>query len=538
MHLRPWLPALVLAAAWGGADPTWPATTDELEEIMYQLRSFRARRFADRVTPCGNQASGPGRQTAAEWLRAAFHDMSTANRFFGTGGLDASIQYELNNSEHTGPGHRATIEAMAPFLSPRSSLADLLALGVYASVRSCGGPVVPFRAGRRDAASKGTVGVPQPQNSVLIFQQQFERLGFTNVEMIQLTACGHTLGHVHQPDFPELFPPDTEAGAAVGLDATVTAFDNRIVTDYLDGSTTNPLVVGPSSRVDKDADLKIFGSDGNQTVKAMAADRQYFQLVCKTVLQKMIDVVPSGVQLTNPLVPYAVKPVDMQLTLLQGGASLLLTGYIRIRTTGLEAGAIRGISILYRNRQGGSYCPSGPCTIQSTLMQGTGHGFDDSFAFFPVRATLPAASGISSFRVAIRRADGSTRLCDNNGQGYRLQDELFLQAPQSCLHPATGALTIVAAARNDAAADGVQARIWYLVPQAQSPVPQLKNLTLELVKTGCAGSYSLFAANHSLDGGMPDQSHLELTAGRRTDGLKRLSQVVGDVCDKFNATCR
>src|SRR5687767_8010284 len=101
-------------------DPTWPSEIDELEEIMFQLNSFRARKFADTVSPCSNEASGPGRLNAAEWLRTAFHDMSTANTFFGTGGLDASLQYELENGENTGPGHRTTLEFMAPYMSSRS----------------------------------------------------------------------------------------------------------------------------------------------------------------------------------------------------------------------------------------------------------------------------------------------------------------------------------------------------------------------------------------------------------------------------------
>lgn len=29
------------------ADPTWPSSTDDLEEIMYQLKAFRGRRFSE-----------------------------------------------------------------------------------------------------------------------------------------------------------------------------------------------------------------------------------------------------------------------------------------------------------------------------------------------------------------------------------------------------------------------------------------------------------------------------------------------------------
>lgn len=67
-----WLAAV---AAVASADPTWPSPSDELEEIVFQLHGFRARLFADTIVPCSTEASGPGRQNAAEWLRAAFHDM-------------------------------------------------------------------------------------------------------------------------------------------------------------------------------------------------------------------------------------------------------------------------------------------------------------------------------------------------------------------------------------------------------------------------------------------------------------------------------
>lgn len=63
-------------AAGVHSDPTWPAATDEIEEIMYQLYGSQARLFADTITPCSKEAHGVGRKTASEWLRVAFHDVS------------------------------------------------------------------------------------------------------------------------------------------------------------------------------------------------------------------------------------------------------------------------------------------------------------------------------------------------------------------------------------------------------------------------------------------------------------------------------
>lgn len=533
--MRPSPTTLVALGALAGralADPTWPSSVDELEEIMCQLTSFGARRFADTVSPCSNEASGPGRLNAAEWLRAAFHDMSTANAYFKMGGLDASLQYELANTENTGPGHRTTLDFMSRYLSPRSGLADLAA-GVYASVRSCGGPVVPVRAGKKDATAKGPTGVPQPQNPVPVFRQQFERMGFTAEEMIQLTACGHTLGGVHRDEFPDLTPPGAKDGQAPS-DSTVALFDNKVVIEYLSDTTSNPLVVGASVKAKRNSDFKVFSSDGNKTVRALA-DPAAFRAACQRVLAKMIDVVPEGVALTDPVVPYAVKSVNHQLTLTNGGRALAWTGYIRVRTTGLPADGIGSITVDYRDRRGSADCGSRPCTLASTV-QGVGRGFDDTFSFFPVEATIPAESGISSFTVTVHHANGTSRLYDNNGAAYPLRDDVVFQAPQSCVRGSTGALRVAAAVRNDVGGRAApRATVWYKMPRANRPVPQLKRESVALVKGRCVGGYTLFAADYAVPGGLAYEAHVDVTADGQTDGFKSLAGVggTGGICAEF-----
>lgn len=516
-------------AAGVAADPTWPSDIDELEEIMVQLTSFRARKFADTVSPCSNEASGPGRQNAAEWLRTAFHDMSTANNYFGTGGLDASLQYELTNGENPGPGHKTTLDFMSTFLSRKSSLSDLIALGVHTSVRSCGGPSIPFRAGRKDATEKGNTGVPQPQNSIFTFKQQFERMGFNNVEMIQLTACGHTLGGVHSQEFPTLVPPGAKNGLA-GMDSSVAAFDNKVVTEYLSGKTKNPLVVGPSVRASKNSDFKVFNSDGNQTMEALA-DPNNFRDVCKVVLQKMIDVVPSGVTLTEPIVPYMVKPVNLQLTLENGGANLLFTGFIRVKTTTLPASKIKSLTITYKNRNGRSNCGSS-CSFTINL-QGIGRGFDDTFAFFPISTKIPVATGISSFTVTMNLADKSTTVYDNNGAGYPLQDAILMQMPQSCLRGSNGALTVVAAVHNSRLNKGAKAIISHKVAQPNSPMPRLKETTIALKKAECMGSYTFFRAEYVIPGGRAYESRIDVVNGDKSQIFKSASEL-GGTCRTFS----
>ena len=43
-----------------------------MEEIIYQLQGIQGSLFNDIITPCNNEAAGPGRITASEWLRVGF----------------------------------------------------------------------------------------------------------------------------------------------------------------------------------------------------------------------------------------------------------------------------------------------------------------------------------------------------------------------------------------------------------------------------------------------------------------------------------
>ncbi|KAK3378435.1 hypothetical protein B0H63DRAFT_397603 [Podospora didyma] len=532
-----WAGLFSLAAWTARADPTWPAATDEMEEIIYQLQGFKARLFSDAINPCTAETAGPGRVTASEWLRIAFHDMATANRFFGTGGLDGSVQFELTNGENTGPGHGTTLQWFSNFYSARSSIADLIAAGTYASVRACGGPVIPLKLGRKDAVAAGSQGVPQPQNSVITFRQQFDRMGFTPTEMIQVTACGHTLGSVHSAEFPELVPPGTGVNGQVPLDSTAAGFDNKVVTEYVAGTTKNPLVVGPSIAVGRNSDFKVFNSDANQTMNAMTSPTD-FTNICRTVLQKMIEVVPAGVTLTaDPIAPYAIKPIDMQLTLGAGGTTLLLTGHIRVRTTSLPGTSITNIKFTWKDRSGGSICGSGGCTVTATQL-GIGNGLDDTFAFFPISATIPAATGISSFTVTLTLTDGTTQLYDNNGNSYPISDAVIYQKPQSCLLQGTGALTVTAVVRNDIAPLPVNLVVSYLVPRGNSnPVPALNNATVAMTKgeVGCA--YTLFSASYTITGGLSYNARLTVNAGSGstvyTDDFNKAGEL-GGTCGTFS----
>ncbi|KAK4103952.1 heme peroxidase [Parathielavia hyrcaniae] len=533
---------LSLAARTGKADPTWPSPIDHMEEIVYQLQGFKGSLFNDIITPCDNEAAGPGRITASEWLRVGFHDMSPHNRFFsgGTDGLDASLQFELSNGENTGPGHATTLQFFANYLSSQSSMADLIAAGVYASVRSCGGPVVPLRLGRKDATRAGNGGVPQPQNSAFTFRSQFDRMGFSQTEMIQLVACGHTLGSVHSSEFPQIVPPEV---GQMDFDTSRAGFDNRVATEYVGRTSNNPLISQAAANAGRNSDFKVFNIDGNATITTLT-DATVFSNTCRTVLQKMIDVVPAGVTLTDPIAPYAVKPVGMQLTLNSDG-TFSLTGHIRVRTTELPADSIQDVVLTWKDRSGGNSCGSSATCSTIATLQGVSAGFDDTFAFFPIEATIPSADGISSFTLALNLNDGSSQSFDNNGNSYPMSDVVVMQKPQSCLLQGSGALTVSALVRNDMADLPVNMLVSYLVPRNTAdgnPVPALTESTLAMTQGDCVGQYTFYSTSFTIPGGLSHNARISVTAGEGatayTDAFNKASELAG-TCGTFTGgtTC-
>ena len=87
----------------------------------------------------------------------------------------------------------------------------------------------------------------------------------------------------------------------------------------------------------------------------------------------MIEVVPSGVTLTDPIVAYDIKPYVLQLTLLDGGSQISFTGEIRVRTTTRPASQIASVQLVTKDRTGAA-----GTTITATS-KGSASGFDDSY---------------------------------------------------------------------------------------------------------------------------------------------------------------
>lgn len=511
-------------AAGVTAVPTWPASTDELEDLLFVNSGYRARGFASPVIPCTN-GDGVDRNSAAEWIRTAFHDMASANADRGTGGVDGSLLYELNSAEHAGVAFRNTLRRYAPFYSSRTSLADLIAAGLYSATRSCGGPAVPIRGGRIDAGGAGpSAQVPDASNAIGTFRNQFTRMGIAGVnytEMIQLVACGHTLGGVHAAEQPLIIDSGTFPNDYAHFDTSFATFDNKIATEFLSGNTKNPMVFGKTYRADnrgRDSDRRIYNSDGNYTMQAMQ-DPQTFNSMCKAVFQKMIETVPSGVTLTDVITPYDVKPYDVQLSLLDGGASLGFTGEIRVRT---NSGSISKVQLIYKDRTGAS-----ASTPIDTTVKGTASGFDDTFAFYGFSATLSAETSISSFSIVVT-SGGSSQTFTNNDNGYAVNDAVIFQAPQSCAD-GSGQLIIAAAVRGD---DVPSVQVVAKVPRASpTPVASLSTATAAMASPTSFGYYKLYSAD--LSGSSANAAMFGVFAGTGSDNFKTISNLA-TACKPFN----
>ncbi|KIK56945.1 hypothetical protein GYMLUDRAFT_173768 [Collybiopsis luxurians FD-317 M1] len=344
----------------------------------------------------------------AQWLRIAYHDMSTHNVDDGTGGLDASIQYELDRSQNVGEGMLDSLNDFNGFgiVSPFFGMADVIALGAVLAVAGCGGPFVPFSAGRVDATEAGPPTVPEPQQDLASHTESFRRQGFTPTEMIALVACGHTLGGVRQVDFPLVV---TDNSTILQTFDTTPAFDTAVVSEYLQNTTQNPLVVGPN--VTTRSDFRIFSSDGNVTMQSLLSPANFNQ-TCSSLFERMLNTVPSNVNLTDPI----TEPFDYLV---------------------MNNNPSRTVTLLWADRQE-SFCPSSGCSQQSNGTQNVfftiiGQMQGVTALRYQFNATINATSSISKFWFEVNENDGSEPIVvDNGGAGFVVeQDSVFVDVARS-----------------------------------------------------------------------------------------------------------
>ena len=481
------------------------ATIRELEHLY--LDSANAGFFAA-ISPCTNyvnpQGTAPnnnlGRQTAAEWIRTAFHDFVTANIYTESGGLDASIGFETTRAENVGIAFNDALTFFGYFFSRAVSMSDLIALGVVTATANCGGPLVPLRANRIDATSAGPTGVPEPETDLQDTLNDFANAGFNEDDTIALTACGHSMGGVHANTFPQVVPTSSESSTnqdgRVPFDETVGAFDLTVVSDYVNwkGDKGGPLVTTTNKTVQ--SDLRLYSSDSNATVERLVSNgNAYFQSQCSSLFQRMIETVPSNVQLSSPIDPTSstnLKPFGVYLALSWSGTQTLTGSFRYVQVAGAAA-APSSLTIALINRAGTTTTTTTTAKISSADTGTTIWGPTHSYAF---TLSFPATVGISGLSV--------------NGQTFPFQDTMFVVSSLSHYSPAPMTFSTTTA-MNTVSAYSVNTTVAYLykgtapasltatyaIPVTQSGTvsPTIDtSTTASLPLVGKVGAYAVYSA--------------------------------------------
>ncbi|THU97658.1 heme peroxidase [Dendrothele bispora CBS 962.96] len=325
--------------------------------------------------------------------------MSTHNITDGTGGLDASIRFELDRSENVGVGMRRSLEDFIALLTLFASMADLIAMGVVLAYPSCGrGPFIPYRAGRIDAPAAGPSGVPEPQQDLQTHINKFAQQGFNQQEMIGLVACEHTLGGVRKEDF------DVTGNETFGLFHGSQPYDNTVVTGYLDDTTPNPLVAGTNDTLK--SDLRIFSSDGNATIMKILADKSAFDQTCTSFKTRL--------SVSN-----------------DAGNQLVLTTSLRLLNQSTNAN--RNVTLFYTSNQNGpdSQTFSVSSSSHGPIGSRGGNGFSLKgipVEFWAFAANINSTTSISKswFEIDENGGSGNKVVVDNGGDGFSIDQDVVL----------------------------------------------------------------------------------------------------------------
>ncbi|KAF8621504.1 hypothetical protein AX15_007736 [Amanita polypyramis BW_CC] len=418
---------------------------EQLEQFLYEGRRADGSNLASIVHPC-RRRQGVLTSIAAEWLRFAFHDMSTYDSTNGTGGLDASIAYELDFPGNFGLGFTDTQSDLESFPNKYVSRSDIIALATVFAVSTCGGPILPYRGGRVDAATAGPEGPPEPQQDLQTHTQMFTRMGFTQAEMIQLVACGHTVGSVRSSDFPNLVAPNSQNPDTPVLDpfdTTTLQFDNKVVTEYLSDATQNPLVI--TSNVTMQSDLRIFSSDGNVTMQSISSP-QGFTSTCQNILERMINTVPHGVSLTDEIQLIPAKVHDVGLTI-EKNQLLFKASFRLVQPVNATVNSKRVVTMFWCDRYGNNAnCSHGSKSSQSAQTEQLDPNispvtYSMGITFIRYKFVVPinSTTSVSNFWFQVDERNGThPTVYNNGGNGYELQQDQIISVP------AMGSITFVA----------------------------------------------------------------------------------------------
>lgn len=133
-------------------------------------------------------------------LRLVFHDAATFRSTSMDGGLNGSIQFELDRPENFGLKRGVNViklmkDRLKGTRAEELSEADLIALAGAHAVKVTKGPVIDVLVGRRDADEADPTGrLPEETFSAGEQIRVFEAMGFKPEEMVALLGS-HTVRH-------------------------------------------------------------------------------------------------------------------------------------------------------------------------------------------------------------------------------------------------------------------------------------------------------------------------------------------------------
>lgn len=137
---------------------------------------------------------------ARSWIRAAFHDAGTFDLAKNTGGMDGSLQFELDRPENK--GLEETVKFYKTMASKHKiSMADALAFGGRLAFQACTGQTLSsFQMGRKDATTANERGkLPNPGDAVDATINNFVvRMGFSMMDTVALIGGSHSTAFTHR----------------------------------------------------------------------------------------------------------------------------------------------------------------------------------------------------------------------------------------------------------------------------------------------------------------------------------------------------
>jgi hypothetical protein len=213
-------------------------------------------------------------------VRLAWHASGTFSKDSGIGGSDgATMRFELEATDGANAGLGILRDLLVPVQAqfPFVSAADIWTRASAFAIKMAGGPEIPFRYGRTDAADASACPVngllPDATQGAQHLRDVFYRMGFDDREIVCLSGA-HTLGSCHK--------------SRSGFDGPWTAdplkFDNTYFTLLLDREWTARKWDGPLQYEDPSGKYMMLPTDMalktdpefHKFARAYADDQQLF----------------------------------------------------------------------------------------------------------------------------------------------------------------------------------------------------------------------------------------------------------------------